>query len=97
MRQFTMMNALLVAVALAVVAVLAGRVAKKEPFGSTSPGTMTQLVTSHVPTEEDYIFYRDVYPRMVRRDLTDMTGGDPGPLRPWYFPWYNRSVTLVRQ
>ena len=25
----------------------------KEGFGSTSPGTMVQLQTSHVPTEED--------------------------------------------
>jgi hypothetical protein len=92
-----MMNALLVAVALAVIVVLAKRVAKKEPFGSTSPGTMTQLATSHVPTQEDYIFYKDVYPRMVRRDLIDMTGGDPGELRPWVFPWYNRSVAVIRQ
>ena len=26
---------------------------QKEGFGSTSPGTMVQLQTSHVPTEED--------------------------------------------
>jgi len=65
-----------------------------EPFG-TSPGTMDQLQTSHVPTQEDYNFYTRVYPRMVRREITDMTDGDPGELRPWIFPWYGRGVTLI--
>ena len=51
---------------------------KKEKF--TSPGTMVQLATSHVPTQEDYDYYQYVYPRIVRRDLTDMTGEDPGPI-----------------
>ena len=50
----------------------------KEAF--TSPGTMVQLATSHVPTQEDYDFYRYEYPQIVRRDLIDMTGEDPGPL-----------------
>ena len=67
---------------------------KKEPFG-TSPGTMDQLQTSHVPTQEDYNFYTRVYPKMVRREITDMTDGDPGELRPWIFPWYGRGVTLI--
>ncbi len=67
---------------------------KMEPFG-TSPGTMVQLQTSHVPTQEDYTFYTRVYPRMVRREITDMTEGDPGELRPWIFPWYGRGVTLI--
>jgi hypothetical protein len=53
---------------------------------------MVQLSTSHVPTEEDYDFYQNVYPRIVRKDLTVMTGGDPGMLRPWIFPWYGRGV-----
>lgn len=66
----------------------------KEAFG-TSPGTMTQLATSHVPTEEDARFYRQVYPGMVRREITELTGGDPGVVRPWIFPWYGRGVTLV--
>ena len=65
-----------------------------EPFG-TSPGTMDQLQTSHVPTNEDVDFYTRVYPRMVRREITDMTEGDPGELRPWIFPWYGRGVTLI--
>ncbi len=44
----------------------------------TSPGTMVQLATSHVPTQEDYDFFRYEYPQIVRRDLIDLTGGDPG-------------------
>jgi len=65
----------------------------KEGFG-TSPGTMVQLQTSHVPTEEDYNFYQNIYPRMVRKDLIEMTGGDPGIIRPWIFPWYGRGMTM---
>ena len=67
---------------------------KIEGFG-TSPATMVQLQTSHVPTEEDYNFYTNEYPKMVRREVADLTGGDPGELRPWIFPWYGRGVTLV--
>jgi hypothetical protein len=67
----------------------------REAFG-TSPGTMVQLQTSHVPTEEDYVFYRDVYPKMVRREITELTEGDPGELRPWIFPWYGRGVSFFR-
>jgi hypothetical protein len=44
-----------------------------EGFG-TSPGTLVQLSTSHVPTEEDEYYLRYIYPRMVNRDLIDMTG-----------------------
>jgi hypothetical protein len=50
----------------------------------TSPGTMVQLATSHVPTAEDYYYYKNIYPKVVRRDITDMTGGDPGPIAPFY-------------
>ena len=55
-------------------------------FGSTSPGTMVQLATSHVPTEEDIYYYRHVYPKMVRKEIIGLTGSDPGVLRPWVFP-----------
>jgi hypothetical protein len=48
--------------------------------GFTSPGTMVQLATSHVPTAEDYYYYKNIYPKVVRRDITDMTGSDPGPI-----------------
>ena len=53
--------------------------------GFTSPGTMVQLSTSHVPTEEDYLYYRFMYPGTVRREITAMTGDDPGPLFPMRF------------
>lgn len=49
---------------------------KKEGFAATSPGTMVQLQTSHVPTEEDEYFYRHVYPRMVRKEIYNMTESD---------------------
>ncbi len=48
--------------------------------GFTSPGTMVQLATSHVPTQEDYYYYKNIYPKVVRHDITDMTGSDPGPI-----------------
>jgi len=67
---------------------------KNEPFG-TSPGTMVQLQSTHVPTEEDRIFYQRDYPKMVRREITELTEEDPGELRPWIFPWYGRGVVLV--
>jgi len=67
-----------------------------ETFG-TSPGTMTQLSTSHVPTSEDLYFYNNVHPKMVRREIANMTDEDPGELRPWIFPWYGRGVTLIAQ
>ena len=51
---------------------------KKEAF--TSPGTMVQLATSHVPTEEDEEYLRSIYPKQVEHDLTDLTGEDPGPI-----------------
>ena len=56
----------------------------------TSPGTMVQLATSHVPTEEDYNYYNNVYPRVVRREITEMTGEDPGQIHPWSFPYVSR-------
>jgi hypothetical protein len=56
----------------------------REYFGS--PGTYVQLATSHVPTEADAYYYNVIYPRQVRREVTDMTGADPGVLRSWVFP-----------
>jgi hypothetical protein len=47
----------------------------KEGFG-TSPGTMVQLRTSHVPTEEDAYYYKYVYPRLVRKEIYNMTESD---------------------
>lgn len=48
--------------------------------GFMSPGAMVQLATSHVPTAEDYYYYKNIYPKVVRHDITDMTGSDPGPI-----------------
>jgi hypothetical protein len=56
--------------------------------GFTSPGTMVQLATSHVPTAEDYYYYKNIYPKVVRHDIRDMTGDDPGPLfAPAFLPY----------
>jgi hypothetical protein len=51
--------------------ILTGILAQREQF--TSPGTMVQLATSHVPTQEDILTFQE-YNRQVRRDLIDMTG-----------------------
>lgn len=48
---------------------------KKEGFG-TSPGTMVQLRTSHVPTEEDSYYWKYVYPKQVAREIRNMTESD---------------------
>ena len=58
--------------------VLVALLSNREAF--TSPGTMVQLATSHVPTAEDVYYFKKVYPNVVRKDLIDMTGGDPGPV-----------------
>jgi hypothetical protein len=46
---------------------------KKEFFG-TSPGTMVQLASSHVPTEVDEEYALKGYAQQVNHDLMDMTG-----------------------
>ena len=56
-----------------------------ESFGSTSPGTLVQLMSSHVPTLEDLNYYTTVYPKVVRNEITRMTGGDPGPIAMYPF------------
>ena len=45
----------------------------KESF--TSPGTLVQLATSHVPDQND-IYAMRRYARQVHHDLIDMTGSD---------------------
>ena len=59
--------------------------AGKESFG-TSPGTMVQLQTSHVPTQADADYFNFVLPKQVRKDITNMTGEDPGELHPMQPP-----------
>lgn len=62
---------LLLGLTLLVLAILV--LPRTEGFG-TSPGTLVQLATSHVPTREDEDYIRYVYPRIVNRDLFEMTG-----------------------
>lgn len=50
----------------------------KEGFGSTSPGTLVQLMANHVPTQSDLDYYKNVYPKQVRGEIARMTGSDPG-------------------
>lgn len=45
-------------------------------FAATSPGTMVQLRTSHVTTEEDVDYYKNVYPKIVAREIRRMTESD---------------------
>jgi hypothetical protein len=45
---------------------------KKEAFG-TSPGTLVQLASTHVPTAEDYE-QEDIERQLVERDVKSMTG-----------------------
>jgi hypothetical protein len=47
-----------------------------EGFAATSPGTMVQLQTSHVPTEEDVYYYKNVYPKIVAKEIRNMTESD---------------------
>lgn len=56
--------------------------------GFMSPGAMVQLATSHVPTAEDAYYYNNIYPKIVRHDIKDMTGSDPGPIyAPRFMPY----------
>jgi hypothetical protein len=45
-------------------------------FFGTSPGTMVQLRTSHVPTEQDIYYWKNIYPKIVRREVYNMTESD---------------------
>jgi hypothetical protein len=63
-----------------------------EHFGATSPGTMVQLQTSHVPTQEDVNYFNFVLPKLVRKDITNLTGDDPGELRPAGIPLGGTNV-----
>ena len=58
-----------------VLILLALKTLKTEGFG-TSPGTMVQLQTSHVPTVEDAYYYKYVYPKLVRKEIYNMTESD---------------------
>ena len=47
-----------------------------EGFGSTSPGTMVQLSTSHVPTDDDEHYWKYIYPKQVRKEIYNLTESD---------------------
>jgi hypothetical protein len=69
---------------------------QREAFGM-SPGTLDQLKSTHVTTPADIEFYNNTYPKIVRRDITDMTEEDPGDLRPWTFPQYTPNMTFFNR
>ena len=73
------------------IAIIVFNFVTREGFG-TSPGTMVQLQTSHVPTADDVFYYNSIHPKIVRKDITNMTGDDPGEIMPWQFPWYGRGM-----
>jgi hypothetical protein len=68
------MKHLLFLVALVLI-VLVG-IKRSEGFGATSPGTMVQLSTSHVTTQEDIDYLQNEYPKKVRREIYNMTESD---------------------
>jgi hypothetical protein len=41
-----------------------------------SPGTPVQLRTSHVPTQEDAYYWKNVYPKIVRKEIYNLTESD---------------------
>jgi len=47
-----------------------------EGFAATSPGTMVQLRTSHVPTQADEHYWRHVYPKIVKKEIYNLTESD---------------------
>ncbi len=48
---------------------------KNEGFYGTSPGTLVQLASSHVPTERD-LTEEKIEREQVRKDIYDMTESD---------------------
>jgi hypothetical protein len=55
------------------IAIVIGTDAIKEGFAATSPGTMLQLRTSHVRTQEDEEDEKNLL-GLINRDLIHMTG-----------------------
>jgi hypothetical protein len=49
---------------------------RADGFFGTSPGTMVQLSTSHVPTQEDVYYWKNVYPKQVKREIYELTESD---------------------
>jgi len=49
---------------------------RRDGFFGTSPGTMVQLNTSHVPTEDDEYYWKYVYPKIVKKEIYKLTESD---------------------
>lgn len=47
----------------------------REYFGATQPGTLVQLASTHVPTQEDAEVAKREW-EQIRKDLRDMTGSN---------------------
>lgn len=47
----------------------------REGFGM-SPGTPVQLSSTHVPTREDMYYWKNVYPKVVRKEIYNLTESD---------------------
>lgn len=41
-----------------------------------SPGTPVQLSSTHVPTQEDMYYWKNVYPKIVRKEIYNLTESD---------------------
>jgi hypothetical protein len=49
---------------------------RADGFFGMSPGTPVQLSSTHVPTKEDEYYWKNVYPKIVRREIYEMTESD---------------------
>jgi hypothetical protein len=41
-----------------------------------SPGTPVQLSSTHVPTKQDAYYWKNVYPKIVRKEIYNLTESD---------------------
>jgi len=41
-----------------------------------SPGTPVQLSSTHVPTQEDAYYWKNVYPKIVKKEIYNLTESD---------------------
>ncbi len=48
---------------------------RADGFGM-SPGTPVQLSSTHVPTQEDAYYWKNVYPKIVRKEIYNLTESD---------------------
>jgi hypothetical protein len=49
---------------------------RADGFFGMSPGTPVQLSSTHVPTQADEYYWKNVYPKIVRREIYEMTESD---------------------